>query len=149
MDIFTILFLIGAALIAPIMISIVVRNQQIGSPTLAGAVAVGFGAFTVITIASEGVEQVILNHTDNYWGTQVWYDLIIAASVALFFIAPRARAVGMSVPLWGLLAACTASIGRAATGTTCAAVSGAWCNTARSRPLGCPYSRKLPFARPA
>lgn len=91
MDIFTILFLIGAALIAPIMISIVVRNQQIGSPTLAGTVALGFGAFIVITIASEGVEQVILNHTVNYWGTQVWYDLIIAASVALFFIAPRAR----------------------------------------------------------
>lgn len=111
MDIFTILFLIGAALIAPIMISIVVRNQQIGSPTLAGTVALGFGAFTVITIASEGVEQVILNHTVNYWGTQVWYDLIIAASVALFFIAPRARAVGMNLWPWALFVALTASIG--------------------------------------
>lgn len=111
MDIFTILFLVGAALIAPIMISIVVRNQQIGSPTLAGAVALGFGAFTVITIASEGVEQVILNHTVNYWGTQVWYDLIISASVALFFIAPRARAVGMNLWPWALFVALTASIG--------------------------------------
>ena len=111
MDIYTSLFLIGAILIGPIMISIIVRRQQIGSPAIAGVLSIAFGAFTVFTIAQEGIEQVIMNHTVNFWGTQVWYDLIIAASIALFFIAPRARAVGMNLWPWAIFVALTASIG--------------------------------------
>lgn len=111
MDIYTSLFLIGAILIGPIMISIIVRRQQVGSPAVGSTLAFVFGAFTVFTIAREGIEQVVLNHTVNFWGTQVWYDLIIAASIALFFIAPRARAVGMNLWPWAIFVALTASIG--------------------------------------
>lgn len=111
MDIYTSLFLIGAILIGPIMISIIVRRQLIGSPAIAGVLSIAFGAFTVLTIAQEGIEQVIMNHTVNFSGTQVWYDLIFAASIALFFIAPRARAAGMNLWPWAIFVALSASIG--------------------------------------
>ena len=111
MDSYTILFLIGAILIGPIMISIIVRQQQTGSPALAGTLSLAFGAFTVFTITDEGLMQVVSNHNVNFWGTQVWYDLIIAASIALFLVAPRARAVGMNLWPWAIVVALSASIG--------------------------------------
>lgn len=111
MNSYTILFLVGAALVAPIMIAIAIRDQRIGSYGLATLVSLAFGLFTVFTIAREGLVQVISNHSLNFWGTQVWYDLIIAVSIALFFIAPRARAVGMNIWPWAVFVALTASIG--------------------------------------
>ena len=111
MDSFTILFLIGAAIVGPIVIAIVLRNRQVGSPALAALLSLVFGVFTAFTIAREGVVQVIANHSLNFWGTQVWYDLIIAVSIALFFIAPRARAAGMNLWPWAIFVALTASIG--------------------------------------
>ena len=54
---------------------------------------------------------VIANHTANLWGVQVWWDLLISVTVALFLIAPRARAAGMNLPLWTLFVVATASIG--------------------------------------
>ncbi len=111
MDSYTILFLIGAALVGPIVLSIVIRNERIGSPALAALLSLAFGVFTLFTIAREGVEQVVFNHNLNFWGTQVWYDLIIAVSIALFFVAPRARAVGMNLWPWAIFVALTASIG--------------------------------------
>lgn len=54
---------------------------------------------------------VVANHSMNLWGTQVWYDLLISVSLALFFILPRARAAGMKPLPWVLFVAATASIG--------------------------------------
>ena len=54
---------------------------------------------------------VVVNHTTNLWGVQVWYDLLISVGVALVFVVPRARKVNMMVPLWVLFVASTASIG--------------------------------------
>jgi len=57
------------------------------------------------------VLPVVLNHTSNLWGVQVWYDLLFSLSVATFLILPRARAVGMNLPLWVAFILATASIG--------------------------------------
>ena len=111
MDIFTILFLIGAALILPLMIYVATSRAQVGSPLIAGLLSLGFGLFTLFTIMREGLEQVIFNHNINFWGTQVWYDLVMAVTVALFFIVPRARAAGMSIIPWVVFVALTASVG--------------------------------------
>ncbi|ABC63753.1 hypothetical protein [Erythrobacter litoralis] len=111
MDTFTLLFLIGAALVGPILIYIVVNREPTGSPLAAAGLSIAFALFTAFTIAREGVGQVIANHNLNYWGTQVWYDLLIAVSIALFFILPRARAAGMHVVPWTIFVALTASIG--------------------------------------
>lgn len=90
---------------------IVTRPATSGNALLAGALSAGFAAFTAVTIATEGVIPVILNHTSNLWGVQVWYDLLFSLSVATFLILPRARAQGMSVPLWVAFIVLTASIG--------------------------------------
>jgi len=87
------------------------RPEAQGNALLAGALAAGFAAFTAVTIAAEGVVPVIVNHTSNLWGVQVWWDLLFSLSVATFLILPRARAAGMNVPLWALFIAATASIG--------------------------------------
>lgn len=111
MDTFTILFLIGAALILPLMIYIATNRAEVGSPLIAGALSLAFGLFTLFTIMREGLEQVVFNHNINFWGTQVWYDLVMAVTVALFFIVPRARAAGMSIIPWVVFVALTASVG--------------------------------------
>lgn len=111
MDTFTILFLIGAALILPLMIYIATNRAEVGSPLVAGALSLAFGLFTLFTIMREGLEQVVFNHNINFWGTQVWYDLVMAVTVALFFIVPRARAAGMSIMPWVVFVALTASVG--------------------------------------
>ncbi|MCL4673044.1 MAG: hypothetical protein KJZ64_08925 [Sphingomonadaceae bacterium] len=111
MDLFGWLFWIGAAMIAPVLVRILTTRSVSGSPLLAGALLAGFAGLTAVTIAREGVLTVIANHTMNFWGIQVWYDLLIATSLALFFIMPRARAAGMRPLPWVLLVAATASIG--------------------------------------
>jgi hypothetical protein len=91
--------------------AVLVRRETIGSAALAAALAAGFAAYTAVTILTEGVMPVLANHTANLWGVQVWWDLLISVTVALFLIAPRARAAGMNLPLWTLFVVATASIG--------------------------------------
>jgi hypothetical protein len=106
-----IFFLAGilAGLIA--FISILVQKREVGSALLAAMLSAGFAAYTTVQIAQEGIMMFWTNHSQNLTGVQVWWDLIISVMIGLFFVAPRARAVGMNVPLWGLFVATTASIG--------------------------------------
>ncbi len=93
------------------LLNILIAKREGGSATLAAMLAGGFGAFTAGQIWEEGVVMFFTNHTQNLTGIQVWWDLVMCVMIALFFIAPRARKQGMSVPLWALLVASTASIG--------------------------------------
>jgi len=93
------------------ILAIALRPGAPGNALLAGALSAGFAAFTAVTIAAEGVFPVILNHTSNLWGVQVWWDLLFSLSLAFFLILPRARAVGMHVPAWTVFILATASIG--------------------------------------
>ncbi|MFM7348907.1 MAG: hypothetical protein ACKO01_05395 [Erythrobacter sp.] len=93
------------------ILAILLRPKASGSALLAGSLSAGFAAFTLVTIATEGVLPVILNHTTNLWGVQVWWDLLFSLSVAFFFVVPRARAQGMNLPLWTVFVLATASIG--------------------------------------
>jgi hypothetical protein len=89
---------------------VLLRPGLPGNAVLAGALSAGFAAFTAVTIAAEGVFPVILNHTSNLWGVQVWWDLLFSLTVAWFLILPRARAAGMNLPLWTVLILASASI---------------------------------------
>lgn len=93
------------------IVAIALRPGAPGSALIAGALSAGFAAFTAVTIAAEGVVPVILNHTSNLWGVQVWWDLLFSLSVAFFLILPRARAVGMNLMPWTIFVLATASIG--------------------------------------
>ena len=106
-------FLAAGGVVAAIAVLayILSGSPKVGSATLAVALSAGFGAFTAITIAQDGVVQVWTNHTQNFWGVQVWWDLLFAVGIAAFFIAPRARAARMNLLPWLLFVAATASIG--------------------------------------
>lgn len=98
-----------AALIA--IGSILLRDHKIGSAALAAALCGGFAAYTAGTIYAEGLMPILTNQASNMWGVQVWWDLLIAITIGLFLIAPRARAQGMNLPLWTVFVVATASIG--------------------------------------
>ncbi len=100
---------LGAGLAA--FITILVGKRTIGSALLAAMLSAGFAAFTAVQIWQDGVVMFWINHSTNLTGVQVWWDLVITVMIGLFLIAPRARAAGMNVPLWGLFVATTASIG--------------------------------------
>lgn len=101
----------GLVFAAAAILAIALRPGAPGNALLAGALSAGFAAFTAVTIAAEGVFPVILNHTSNLWGVQVWWDLLFSLAVAYFLIVPRARAQGMNLPAWTVFILATASIG--------------------------------------
>ena len=102
---------LGGLIAALIAVSVILfARRDIGSFVLAGSLSAGFGAYTAVTIANEGVLPVWTNHTSNLWGVQVWWDLLFAVGIALFLIAPRARKAGMNMPFWTLAVLATASI---------------------------------------
>ncbi len=108
---FEILAAVGVIAALGVLVYIATSDVRIGSAPLAAILFGGFAGFTAVTIATEGVMPVWTNHTTNLWGVQVWWDLLLSVGIALFFIAPRARKVGMSIPLWVLFVGTTASIG--------------------------------------
>lgn len=101
----------GAVAALVVIVYIAASRTETGSPALAAALSGAFGAFTAVTIFVEGVMPVWTNHTQNLWGVQVWWDLLISVGIALFFVVPRARAQGMNLLPWILFVGTTASIG--------------------------------------
>lgn len=111
MTTFQIIWLAVSAGGAGAVLTILIAKREMGSAAAAAMLCAGFSAFTAVQIAKEGVIGFYTNHSSNLTGLQVWWDLIMCALIALFFIAPRARAQGMNVTLWGILVGTTASIG--------------------------------------
>lgn len=91
--------------------TILTVKRESGNALAAAMLAAGFGAFTTVQIGQEGVIGFYTNHSQSLTGLQVWWDLIMCALIALFFIAPRARKQGMNLTPWALLVGTTASIG--------------------------------------
>jgi len=106
-----ILAIAGVVAAVAVILYIITNDVRTGNIPLALALFGGFSGYTAVTIAREGVMPLWLNHTNNLWGIQVWWDLLLSVGIALFFIAPRARKVSMSIAPWALFVAATASIG--------------------------------------
>jgi hypothetical protein len=77
-------------------------------PALFCTMFLGWSLFAVI---SEGLFGFWTEHTRNIWGVQIWFDLLLAISIALTFLIPEARRVGMRPLPWIILILCTGSIG--------------------------------------
>ncbi|WP_073977704.1 hypothetical protein, partial [Erythrobacter donghaensis] len=84
------------------ILSAALRPGARGNVVLGVVLSAAFGTYTAITIAREGVMPVIVNHTANLWGVQVWWDLLSALTIAMVLIAPRAKAAGMNLLPWTL-----------------------------------------------
>lgn len=93
------------------IVSAALRPDARGNVALAVLLSAAFGTYTVLTIVQEGLMTVIVNHTFNLWGVQVWWDLLSSLTIAMVLIAPRARAARMKLAPWTLFVLATASIG--------------------------------------
>ncbi len=61
--------------------------------------------FSLYAVAAEGLVQFWVNHTTTFVGNQVWFDLLLAISIAFTFLAPEAKRLGMRPSVW-LVAIC-------------------------------------------
>lgn len=77
----------------------------------AAMVCAGFAAFSAYAIVAEGPFGFWPNHTQNPWGNQVWFDLLIAIAIAWALLLPRARAAGMNLWPWLALICVSGCIG--------------------------------------
>jgi hypothetical protein len=111
LDIFGI-FAIGGLLGGLIaLLYILIAKPVTGNPIVPAMLSAGFFAYTAVQIWQNGIVMFWTNHTANLTGIQVWWDLVMCLMIALLFVAPRARKMGMNVPLWALFVGTTASIG--------------------------------------
>lgn len=69
-----------------------------------------FLILSIQAIATGGLFGFWSEHTQSFWGNQVWIDLLLAGSIGWFFAVPRARALGMNPVLWFALIALTGSV---------------------------------------
>ncbi len=70
-----------------------------------------FTLWTVIALVREGLWPLWLNQSQNMWGNQVFFDLLLAVSIAFVALAPMARRRGMPLLPWAIFVCSTASIG--------------------------------------
>lgn len=70
-----------------------------------------FLLFTLQAVVVEGPLGFWTEHTRNLWGNQIWLDLLCAAGIGLYFVAPQARALGVRLLPWLVLIVGTGSIG--------------------------------------
>ena len=105
------LFLVGAAAGAAAFLYLALVRDPATVAMICAALCAGLLAYTIWTVAEEGVWRFVADHSTSLWGVQVWYDLIIALGVALLLLVPRARAAGVDPVPFILLTTFTGSIG--------------------------------------
>ena len=108
---FEILFVAGIVGGLAAWLYILSAKPAAGNAVLAAMLCGGFAAYTAVQIWHDGVIMFWTNHTVNLTGIQVWWDLIISVLIALFFIAPRARKMGMNLWLWAIPVGLLGSVG--------------------------------------
>jgi hypothetical protein len=70
-----------------------------------------FFAYSVYTISVEGIFGFWLNHTRDFWGNQIWFDLLIGIGTAFLVLLDRVRAQRMNPVLWFVVVLAVGSIG--------------------------------------
>ncbi len=79
------------------------------------ALSLLFLLFSLHTIMTEGLFGFWTEHTTrNFWGNQIWFDLLMALGIGWFLAVPQAKAIGMRPLPWLILIVFTGSIGFAA-----------------------------------
>eukprot|EP00980_Cylindrotheca_fusiformis_P009997 scaffold2212_cov143-Cylindrotheca_fusiformis.AAC.15 len=78
---------------------------------LPAAATVWFWGFSIYTISQEGILALLQNQNQNYWGNQIFFDLLYSICLFWFSMLPRAKALGMPVLPWFLYVCGTASVG--------------------------------------
>lgn len=79
----------------------------------------GFAGWSILAVITEGPLGFWPEHIRNAWGNQIWFDLLLAATIGWTVLVPRLRAVGMRPAPWLVFVMCTGSIGLCATIARC------------------------------
>lgn len=112
----TLLTLLPILALTPVLVITLTALRSGGSVQkhawkIATVFCAGFIAWSVAAILREGPTGFWPVHTQTLWGNQVWFDLLMALTMAWVLIVPRAKAAGMKLPLWLLFILCSGSIG--------------------------------------
>lgn len=70
-----------------------------------------FLGLSLYAIATEGPFGFWTEHTRNFWGVQIWLDLLLGVGIGWFLVVPQAKPLGMRPLPWLLLIICTGCIG--------------------------------------
>jgi len=70
-----------------------------------------FLGFTLYALFTEGLLGFWPNHTQDAWGNQVWFDLLIAIGIVWVLILPRAKAQNLKLPFWLIFIMCSGCVG--------------------------------------
>lgn len=100
-----------AFVVAAAALALGIGTQWRGRWLVPAGLSAAFAAFSLLAVLREGAFGFWPEHTRNLWGNQIWFDLLLAAGVALAWLLPRARALGMRPLPWAVLVVCTGSIG--------------------------------------
>ena len=105
----SIAFAAGGAFVA----GLVALARRAASPPwiVWGALSLAFLAFSTLAIVTEGPTGFWPEHTRHLWGNQIWFDLLLAGTVAWAALVPRLRKAGMTPLPWAALIVATGSIG--------------------------------------
>lgn len=77
----------------------------------AALIGTAFLAYSLIPVLREGPLGFVAKHLQDWWGVQIWLDLLCAFGIGWLFFVPRARAAGMSPLPWLVLILASGSIG--------------------------------------
>jgi uncharacterized BrkB/YihY/UPF0761 family membrane protein len=104
-------FITGVLLIAFIFQSIN-RSEKINMIWIFPAtLSFLFLLLSITAVINEGPFGFWTEHTRNFWGNQIWVDLLLAAGIGWYFILPRAKNQNMNLIFWGTLIIATGCIG--------------------------------------
>lgn len=70
-----------------------------------------FLAWSLFAVLTEGPTGFWTEHVRNRWGNQIFFDLLLGIGVAMSFLVPEARCVGVRPLPWTLLTLATGCIG--------------------------------------
>ena len=114
----TLLTLLPILAIIPVVLIAVAAMRAKGRPPrhiwmIPALFSAALTAWTIPAVIREGPLGFLAAHSQTLWGNQVWFDLLMALTMAWVLILPRAKALGMNLPVW-LLSLALGSIGFAA-----------------------------------
>jgi len=92
--------------------TIIAREKKMKNGWIFPAIiSVLFLGWSVFSAVYGGATGFWVEHTRNYWGVQIWFDLLLAVCIGWFFIVPKAGALNMKLVPWGVLVLATGCIG--------------------------------------
>ena len=111
MNVNQILPLVATALIIIVVFLHIFRKPRVISwiwPLVLSFTLVVYSAYTMFV---EGPFGFWVHHTRDFWGNQIWFDLLIGIATAFLVLLDRVKAQKMNPILWFLLILAGGSIG--------------------------------------